>query len=210
MKLILMDVDDTLYPKGTGPFAHVDKKIDEYVMSRCGLDQAQAKDLRKRYIGSYGSTLGGLMKHYDVDPDHYLKAVHDVPVESLLTEDAELKRVLEGIPARMVAFSNGSADYVRRVLNALGISELLPDLFTIEFMDYIPKPMDYPYRKVLDLYARRPEDCVLVDDRLPNIRTAMDMGMKTIGVGLDPPLPGALIIPDIYAISQIAFEIMTN
>lgn len=205
MKLILIDVDDTLYAKGTGPFPHVNRRIDEYVMSWCGLGQVETKALRKRYIGSYGSTLGGLMKHYDADPDHYLKAVHDVPVESLLNRDDKLKSILSGIRGDMVVFSNGSTHYVRRVLKVLGISELLHDLFTIEFMDYIPKPMDYPYRKVMELYGRRPDDCVLVDDRLPNIRTAMGMGMETIAVGLDSPVPGALIIPDIYAISEIVF-----
>ncbi len=205
MKLILIDVDDTLYPKGTGPFPHVNRRIDEYVMSWCSLDLAEAKALRKRYIGSYGSTLGGLMKHFHVNPDHYLKAVHDVPVESLLKQDDKLRSTLAGIQNEMIVFSNGSADYVRRVLRVLGISELLHDLFTIEFMDYVPKPMDYPYRKIMELYGRRPEDCIMVDDRLPNIRTAMGMGMETIAVGLDSPLPGALIIPDIYAISQVVF-----
>jgi putative hydrolase of the HAD superfamily len=205
MKLILIDVDDTLYPKGTGPFPHVNKRIDDYVMARCNVGFAEAKELRRGYISSYGSTLGGLMKHYGVDPDHYLRAVHDVPVEDLLRQDLRLKKTLSGIENEMVVFSNGSVDYVKRVLKALGISDLFRDLFTIEFMDFIPKPKAYPYRKAIELYGRRPEECVLVDDRMPNICTAIDMGMDTVMVGSDSPVPGARIIPDIYAIPQAVY-----
>ncbi len=201
-KLILVDVDDTLYPKGTGPFPHVNRRIDDYVMARCRVGIGEAKELRRRYIHSYGSTLGGLMKHYGVDPDHYLKAVHDVPVEDLLKQDLRLKKILSGIQSEMVVFSNGSVEYVKRVLKALGVSEMFGDLFTIEFMDYIPKPREYPYRKVVELYGRRPEECVLVDDRIPNIRTAFDMGMGTVVVGSDSPAEGVRAIPDIYAIEQ--------
>ncbi len=203
MKLILIDVDDTLYPKGTGPFPHVNRKIDDYVMAWCELGLDEAKELRRRYIRSYGSTLGGLMRHYGVDPDHYLKAVHDVPVEDLLRPDPRLKRTLSGIESEMVVFSNGSAWYVKRVLNTLGVSGLFRDLFTIEFMDYIPKPREYPYRKAIELYGRRPEECVLVDDRMPNIRTAADMGMQTVVVGSESPAEGVRAIPDIYAIAQV-------
>lgn len=202
-KLILLDVDDTLYPKGTGPFPHVNRRIDDYVMTCCNVDFDGAKELRRRYIHSYGSTLGGLMKHYGADPDHYLKAVHDVPVEDLLKQDLRLKETLSGIENEMVVFSNGSVAYVKRVLKTLGVSDLFRELFTIEFMDFIPKPKTYPYRKVIELYGRRPEECVLVDDRVPNICTAVDMGMDTIMVGSDSPVAGARVIPDIYAISQV-------
>lgn len=205
MKLILVDVDDTLYRKGTGPFPFVNRRIDEFVMEWCCLGPADAKALRKEYIASYGSTLGGLMKHYGVDPETYLKEVHDVPVESLLERDDKLKSTLAGIRDEMVVFSNGSAGYVRRVLKVLGVSDLFRDLFTIEFMDFIPKPRNYPYRKVMELYGAEASDCVLVDDRPQNIRTAVDMGMQTVMVGHELSMPGALIIPDIYAISQVVF-----
>ncbi|HNY66565.1 MAG TPA: pyrimidine 5'-nucleotidase [Deltaproteobacteria bacterium] len=203
MKIVLMDVDDTLYPKDTGPFLHVTRRIDEYVMSWCGIGPEETGKLRKKYISAYGSTLGGLMRHHGVDPDHYLKAVHDVPVEELLARDERLAGVLSGIPGEMVIFSNGSRDYVRRVLDALGIASCFSDLFTIEFMDYVPKPRTYPFRKVMELYGNSPSDFVLVDDRLPNILKARELGMGSVMVGEGPCLQETLMIPDIYAISQV-------
>lgn len=205
MKLILFDVDDTLYPKGAGPFNLVTGKIDEYVMSWCGIGIEETRALRKRYVDTYGSTLGGLMRHHGVDPDHYLEKVHDVPVEDLLHDDERLREILSGLQQDMVVFSNGSVDYVRRVLRSLGVHDLLGDLFTIEFMDYIPKPRTYPYRKLLELYGVSPHDCVLVDDRLPNILTARDMGMKAVLVGADASVSGITAVPDIYSVAEITF-----
>jgi putative hydrolase of the HAD superfamily len=205
VKLILLDVDDTLYPKGTGPFALVSERIDEYVMAWCGIGREETEALRKRYVGAYGSTLGGLMKHHGVDPDDYLKKVHDVPVEDLLRKDERLKSAISGITHDMVVFSNGSVDYVRRVLKSLDVLDFFQDLFTIEFMDYIPKPRIYPYRKLLELYGVDPRDCVIVDDRPANILTAMDMGMKTVLVGYDAPVPGTVAIPDIYSVAEVVY-----
>lgn len=203
MKVILMDVDDTLYAHGKGPFTLVNGMIDEYVMSWCKVGRGEAKALRKKYIDAYGSTLGGLMKHHGVDPGHYLNFVHDVPVEDLLQRDDRLGEVLGGIEGELVVFSNGSLGYVERVLGALGVSRFFRGLFTIEFMDYIPKPMEHPYKKVMDHYGKGPGDFVLVDDRAPNIRTAWALGMKTILVGPGDGVQDTLIIPDIYAISSV-------
>ena len=115
------------------------------------------------------------MKHHGVDPDHYLREVHDVPVGELLGPDRRLRETLKKIPHERVVFSNGSGEYVTRVLDALDIADLFSDLITIEYMDFIPKPYPYPYQKIMELYGKSPEECVVVDDRMPNIHTAIDM-----------------------------------
>ncbi len=203
MKMIFLDVDDTLYQKGTGPFPLVNRRIDNYVMNWCKVDLERAGILRKRYIEKYGSTLGGLMKHHGVDPDDYLRDVHDVPVEDLLRPDKKLRDTLRKIPYELIVFSNGSAEYVNRVLDALGISDLFSDRFTIEYMDYIPKPRPYPYCKIMELYGKSPEMCVVVDDRPSNVCTAVDMGMEAVLVGNNPAVPCASGINDIYEISRV-------
>ena len=203
MKIVLLDVDDTLYQKGTGPFPHVSRKIDSYVMSWCRIGLEKARRLRKEYISAYGSTLAGLMQHHGVDPDHYLRDVHDVPVEGLLSADERLRNTLKDLPYELIVFSNGSVDYINRVLGALGISDLFSDLFTIEYMDFIPKPRPYPYQKAMELYGKIPGECVVVDDRVANIHTAVDMGMEGVLVGEDISLPRVSAVPDIYEITRV-------
>lgn len=203
MKIVLLDVDDTLYPKGTGPFKYVNNEIDSYVMSWCNMDRDRARTLRKEYIKTYGSTLGGLMRNHGVDPEDYLAKVHNVPVEDLLSPDERLRNTLKGLPYELIIFSNGSAEYVGRILNALGIADLFRDLFTIEYMDFIPKPKPYPYHKIMELYGKRPEECIMVDDRPDNVHTAADMGMEGILVGEKVCSPGTSGIQEIYDIARV-------
>jgi putative hydrolase of the HAD superfamily len=202
MKTILLDVDDTLYPRGSGPFAHVNARIDGYVMSVCRVDLPAARAMRKRYIQDYGSTMQGLMRDYGIDPGHYLKDVHDVPVEDLLVMDPELYKTLKGLGKELVVFTNGSYEYACRILRALGIESLMNDLFTIEYMDFIPKPMAWPYHKAMELYGRKNHEILAVDDSLANINTALDLGMAGVVIGGQDPRGRAVSVPDIYGISR--------
>jgi len=203
VKTILLDVDDTLYPKGTGPFAHVNVRIDNYVMQVCKVEKDQARKLRKEYIRQYGSTLQGLMREYGIDPGHYLKDVHDVPVEDLLKRDARLCDALGKLRCTLVAFTNGSHDYASRILRVLGIDDMVSGLFAIEHMDFVPKPLLWPFYKVIQHYGGVSQDYLMVDDSMPNVRTALSVGMSAVLVGADDPGRFCLSIPDIYEIPRI-------
>ncbi len=202
MNTILLDVDDTLYPKGTGPFIHVNRRIDRYVMAVCNIGQEDARILRKNYIREYGSTLQGLMRQYGIDPGHYLKDVHDVPVEELLTRDSKLRDVLMSLCCRLVAFTNGSYDYACRVLRVLGIDDMVCELFAIEHMDFVPKPLPWPFYKVIQQYGGSAQDFLVVDDSIANVRTALSVGMSAVLVGAEDPEGFCLSVPDIYEIPR--------
>lgn len=203
VKMVLLDVDDTLYPKGSGPFSQVNRRIDQYVVSTCGLGFDEARALRRTYISAYGSTLQGLMRHYGIDPAHYLRDVHDVPVEDMLSRDERLRCVLGAIDRELVAFTNGSYDYACRILKTLGIDEMITDLFTIEYMDFVPKPLPWAYHKVMEQYGRKPGDYLVVDDSIPNVRTAVGLGMAAVAVGTEDPEGFVLSIPSIYDIPRV-------
>lgn len=208
MKILLLDIDETVYPKDHGPIVLVNKRIESFVMSCCNLSQDEAQALRRKYATRYGFTMGGLMRHYGVDPHKYLGDVHDVPIEDLLEPDPRLRYVLSELPNEVIAFSNAPREYVMRVINTLGVADLFSDLFTIEFMDFVPKPYPYPYRKVLQQYARLADECVVVDNHPANIRTAIDLGMKGVLVGSDEGTDAFFAIPDIYAITRILDEVV--
>lgn len=204
--MVLLDVDDTLYPKGSGPFSLVNLRIDRYVMSTCGIDRQQAGKLRKTYIREYGSTMQGLMRHYGIDPAHYLRDVHDVPVEDMLGRDERLRSALGALDRELVAFTNGSYDYACRIMKALGVDELITDLFTIEYMDFVPKPLPWAYHKVMQQYGRMPWEYLVVDDSMANVRTARDLGMDAVIVGAEDPEGFVLSIPSIYDIPRVVCQ----
>lgn len=198
---VLLDVDDTLYPKGTGPFRVVSARIEAFVMARLDLDQAATKVLRADYIRRYGSTLAGLMHEHAIDPEDFLNDVHDVPVESMLSRDERLADILKSIAPPLIAFSNGSREYIRRVLDTLGIHSLFSGIFAIEDMNYVPKPQPEGYRKLIEFYDHPADSFIMVDDRHENVRTALSLGMHGIVVDQDKhdDIP---VIPDIYALPQ--------
>jgi putative hydrolase of the HAD superfamily len=203
MKTILLDVDDTLYPKGAGPFKEVNSRIDTYVMSVCRVDLDAARRIRKSYISAYGSTLQGLMRHYGIDPGHYLVDVHNVPVEEILKSDARLHDVLGKLSSRLVAFTNGSYEYAYRILRVLGIDDLVGELFSIEYMDFIPKPLPWAYHKAMELYGGTAKDYLVIDDSIANVRTALEVGMAAVLVGAQEHEGFCLNMTDIYEIHSL-------
>ena len=143
------------------------------------------------------------MRHYGIDPAHYLKDVHDVPVEDMLGRDERLRSVLGALECELVAFTNGSYDYACRILRTLGIDEMITDLFTIEYMDFVPKPLPWAYHKVMQQYGKNPGEYLVVDDSIPNIRTATGLGMAAVIVGAEDPEGFVLSIPSIYDIPRV-------
>ena len=200
MKTLLIDVDDTLYKKDSGPFNLVYERITSFVMELLGISKPDAMELRRKYISKYGSTLAGLMEDYNVDPGKYLYNVHDVPVEDMLKKDYRLHDTLAALAEELIVFTNGSYGYALRIVKALGVEDCFSGFFTIEDMDYRPKPLQYPYLKIMDRFGREAGELVVIDDRYDNVKTAIDLGMKGVLVGSEIKEGSLLMISDIYSI----------
>jgi len=200
IEYILLDVDDTLYAQGQGPFKQVTERIGAYVTERLGIAQEEALALRRRYVAAYGSTMGGLVAHHGVDPVDFLDYVHDVPVEDILGVDERLLETLKVLPAPLAAFSNGSQAYVRRVLDALGVSGLFSQILAIEDFDFIPKPQQRPYLVAQDRLGLSAPELLLVDDRPENVAAARQHGLRAVQVGGEAP--DGQVIASIYELPQ--------
>src|SRR2546428_227563 len=93
--LLLLDVDNTLYPPSRGVVERVDALINRYLIERVGIDAAQVDDIRRRLWSDYGTTLHGLMHGRGIDPHDYLRFVHAIELGELLAPDPPLGSVLE-------------------------------------------------------------------------------------------------------------------
>jgi putative hydrolase of the HAD superfamily len=188
--LFIFDLDNTLYPPVVPLWRAVDARIERYVQEHLGTDPDTARRMRKRFLAEFGTTLRGLMHHHDVRPCHYLEYVHDVPVQEIVPPRPELREMLSDLPGRRVVFTNGSEEYARRVLDALGVSEVMEGIYGIEFMEYVAKPSPYPYAKLLRATGARAEDSLFCEDSRLNLLPAGDLGMFTVwvdGNGKEPP-----------------------
>lgn len=183
MQAIIFDLDNTLYPPERELFSLIDKRINHYMSEVVGIPADDVDGLRRSYWADYGVTLGGLIRHWNVDPEDYLEYVHDVDVSGRLQCDSGLRQMLADLPLRRAVFTNGSRGHADRVLGVLGLQGLFEDIFDIRVASYLPKPFPDPYHKVLESLALAGEKCIMVEDSSVNLRTAKELGMGTVLVG---------------------------
>ncbi|MEM7828631.1 MAG: pyrimidine 5'-nucleotidase [Candidatus Aenigmatarchaeota archaeon] len=207
-KHIIFDLDNTLYPKEIGLFKYVDERINRYLMEFMGFPPDEIAAIRRNYINNYGTTLRGLIIHHNVDADHYLKFVHDIPISIHIKKDPRLKRLLKNINANRVIFTNGSENYARKVLKALGVEEFFSRIFDIEFCGYKPKPYRDSYEKVLRALDVDGSQCIMVDDIEENLIAAKEFGILTILVGDGNSHSADFSLKNLYEIEPILNEIL--
>jgi putative hydrolase of the HAD superfamily len=183
LKYILFDLDNTLYPKSLGIFDLVIERIRNYMEVRMGFDRELARSLRQEYLRKYGSTMRGLMIHYNLNADDFLEYVHDVGVEKRLSPDPDLEGLLKSITAEKGIFTSGHKPHAQRVLRCLGVERHFPQIFDILFTRCIPKPNPEPYRQVLDHLCLQGRECMMIEDMPANLKPAKDLGMITVLVG---------------------------
>jgi putative hydrolase of the HAD superfamily len=191
-RFLLLDVDNTLYPRTAGVVDRIDVLIDGYLVERCGVPRDAVGSFRMGLRTSHGTTLRGLMARRDIDPDDYLRFVHSFDVCELLAPAPELARMLERIPWSKIAVTNGPLGHARAVLGRLGVAHCMDDVFALERLGYVPKPFPEAYDAVLNALGADAAACVMVEDTAANLLAARAAGMRTVHVtGGTVPIPEA-------------------
>lgn len=182
----LFDLDNTLYPAETGFMKLIEVRMTDFVERRTGLPRDEALKLQKKYWTELGTTLAGLMAHHDVAPEDFLDEVHDVSLD-LLEPDPRMIAALKRLPGRRLIFTNGAASHAERVLEKLGIADLMEDVFHIASADYLPKPALSTFQKMARDLRVDPRGACFFEDSEKNLAPAADLGMTTVLVGLNAP-----------------------
>jgi putative hydrolase of the HAD superfamily len=188
---LFLDLDETLYPGSNGLWTKIGDRIQAFMVHRIGIPADEASQIRSAYLEEYGTTLNGLLANYDVDPLEYLEYVHDVDLQQYLGPDPVLREMLASIHTRRVIFTNGHANHAQRVLDRLGVPDLIDTIIDIVSLDYCNKPRQGAYERALHL-AQNPDpaECVYADDRPVNLEPAHQLGMTTVLVNEDLDLTG--------------------
>ncbi|WP_282077987.1 pyrimidine 5'-nucleotidase [Epibacterium ulvae] len=177
----VFDLDHTLYPPATNLFDQIEVKMTRYVVETLGVSESEADHLRATYWRQYGTTLAGLMREHQIDPDPYLVAVHDVDM-SHLTLAPDLAGHIAALPGRKIVYTNGSAPYARRVLAARGLDGLFDDVFGVEHANYQPKPERAAFDMVFNRAGVVPEQAAMFEDDPRNLAAPHALGMRTVHV----------------------------
>jgi putative hydrolase of the HAD superfamily len=179
----LFDLDNTLYPLETGLGLDISDRITDYMERLTGLPRAEARALQKRYLAEHGLTLRGLMLHHDVDPDEFHRVFADLSLAALSHEPA-LVAAIARLPGPRFVFTNADAGHAGRVLAHLGLAGLFHAVFHIESAGFVPKPDRRAFERLIAAHLVTPATTAFFEDSTANLRTAAELGMTTVLVGL--------------------------
>lgn len=202
LRIVIFDLDDTLYPRSSGMMAQVARLILRYMTERLGMEPETAKTLRQAYLRDYGTTMAGLVRHNDLDADDYLEYVHNLSVTDYLAPNPELGRVLQAIPQQKAIWTNASRGHACRVLDALAVRDHFTRIIDVIDTGYVSKPAPHIYADVLSMLDATGPECVLVEDSLRNLQPAKHVGMHTVLVGGDGDETVDICIPRIEQVAD--------
>lgn len=181
----IFDLDNTLYPPEVRLFDQIERNMTQFVMDALSVDHQQADELRVQYWRDYGTTLAGLMAEHGVEPVPFLSAVHDISFHPL-EPDADLATHISNLDGRRVIYTNGTADYAGKVLNARGLDGLFDAVYGVEHADYRPKPQVAAFEMVFAKDGLDPKQAAMFEDDPRNLAAPYDMGLRTVHVAPDP------------------------
>ncbi len=179
IKNFIFDCDGVLYSDLEKVFGQVSKRMTSFISKNLNLDLKKAKELQTNYFHKYNTSLNGLMIHHKINPNDFLKYVHDINLD-FLEEDKNLRNELTKLKVKKFVFTNGSHEHVENITKNLGISDLFDGTFDITDCNFIPKPSIEPYQKLVAKFDINPNETVFIEDIAKNLEPAKTLGMKTV------------------------------
>lgn len=178
---IFFDLDDTLYPPGTGLWNAIKERMTAYMRERMGFPEEQIAHIREKYYLQYGTTLRGLQANHDIDPQDFLAYVHDLPLKDYLTPNPTLRSVIASLPTRNLIFTNADIPHAKRVLTVLDLRDLFDVIVDINAISPYCKPMPESFRVALKAAGEKdPAKCVMIDDIHRTTSAASQAGLFSI------------------------------
>ena len=183
----VFDLDNTLYSPEEDIFSQIDKRMTEFIISKFNVNEEEAFNIQKKYFLEYGTTLSGLMKRENIDPDEFLEFVHDINLE-ILKPNIQLSKIIKNLPGDKFIFTNGSKKHAENVLKQLEMSGIFDDIFDIKESNFIPKPNINAYLNFIDKTKIEPDVSIMFEDIGRNLEAAKKLGMKTVLIKRNVPI----------------------
>tara|TARA_B110000495_G_scaffold12622_1_gene9060 strand:+ start:1362 stop:2006 length:645 start_codon:yes stop_codon:yes gene_type:complete len=177
----VFDLDNTLYSPKVCLFDQIEKKMTDWISQKLSIPREAADILRSDYWKKYGTSLAGLMREHQIEPEEYLSYVHDICFDNL-AKNPELKNLIENLPGRKIVYTNGTAPYAKNVLSALGLLDVFSCIYGVEDANYNPKPEYKAYELVFKKDGLNPLTSAMFEDEPRNLKVPHQLGMKTIFV----------------------------
>ena len=180
----IFDLDNTLYPASTKIFNMIDQRMKSFISKKLNISLEEALIIQKDFYKNYGTTLSGLMKFYNVDPDQFLDYVHNIDF-SKIKKSEKLRQGINRLQGKKILYTNGDMKYAKKVLKAIGIDKSIPNIFDIKKANFIPKPELISYKKMIEEFEIDPEKAVFFEDIEKNLEPAYKLGITTVHIDIE-------------------------
>jgi putative hydrolase of the HAD superfamily len=174
----IFDLDNTLYPASCRLFDQIHARMTRFIAERLGVSPEAALVVQKTYFREHGTTMRGLMAVDGVDPQEFMRFVHDVDL-ARVPADPVLAAALARLPGRKIVHTNGSRAHAERLLDHLGIAAAFCGIVDVADAGYEPKPALAGYRELCRRHAVDPAAALMVEDMAKNLVPAAALGMTT-------------------------------
>ena len=97
---------------------------------------------------------------------------------------------------KLVAFTNGPREYALTVLDVLGLSDFLPKekVFAVEDNKPFFLSLKESFQYVLQQINSKPEECLMIEDSIKNVRAANEFGIRTFLVTNETNRPETTVL----------------
>ncbi|MEJ7806138.1 MAG: pyrimidine 5'-nucleotidase [Telluria sp.] len=190
--LWLFDLDNTLHDASHAIFPSISANMNVFIARVLGDGVTNASQdvvdaARIGYWKRYGATLLGLIKHHQVSAAEFLHQTHDLAdLRAMMRFERGLGRMLKRLPGRKILLTNAPTRYSSDVLRHLGLRRHFSHHIAIENMhvhgQLRPKPSKLMLRRLMRKHGVSARRCILVEDTLANLRSAKQVGLRTVWV----------------------------
>jgi putative hydrolase of the HAD superfamily len=188
----LFDLDNTLHDASHAIFPAISANMNTFIARVLGdgttpATQEQVDAARLGYWKRYGATLLGMIRHHQVCADEFLRDTHDIgALREMVRAEKGLARLLRRLPGEKILLTNAPTRYSTDVVRHLRLHRHFTHHIAIENMhvhrQLRPKPSKLMLRRLLRRHGVSADRCILVEDTLDNLRSARELGIRTVWV----------------------------
>ena len=188
----LFDLDNTLHDASHAIFPAISANMNTYIARVLSIDGVAATQemidaARLGYWKRYGATLLGMTRHHGVSAADFLHVTHDLgALDKLVRAEKGLGTLLRRLPGRKILLTNAPTVYSTEIVRRLKLHNHFSHHVAIEHMhvhgQLRPKPSKLMLRRLLRKHGVAAHRCILVEDTLANLRTASQLGIRTVWI----------------------------
>ncbi|KAK1350484.1 hypothetical protein LUQ84_000721 [Hamiltosporidium tvaerminnensis] len=186
-KVIIFDLDDTLYEKNTGLVENIHTNVDSF-SDLLGINKSLFKNLYEKSKKSNTRYLIEIFKIRKISFENIHEIFYgNIPYNDKLDKNSSVIEIFKGIKSRKICFTNGSHIHAIKCLNAIGLLEYFDAIFSsyIGEQDVINKPNADSYNLITNFLFYRKFTIYFYDDKEKNLELPIKLGWKCFLINED-------------------------